>query len=333
MSRPPYVSKRRGLARGTTVVNAVELRHCSDAPLSLGVEGVQTGEEVLVESTAARRRSSSNTGGSPLTGCHNPQDHVQVPQLKRQLEKANASVKSLTAANRRQKLECDALKAEWAVQLAECEARLRVALTHRREREGLLSQHISQTVKLYNAEVQRASRLHQSAVDAHAADKEKWEAELASLRRKMEEAKATAITQAANSSAAAALQAQVEQLKAELEALRKISAEKQYELETALSDTQSSLNKTTIELHECRQAQLECNYIVQQCRLFIRQVCQPGFSVVKGPSLEPVEKDRPEPTGFVLVPLLVLLHGYTLLPEGDRQEVIDHYDKVAKALH
>ncbi|KPA80145.1 hypothetical protein ABB37_05134 [Leptomonas pyrrhocoris] len=331
--RPLNGAKRQGLVRGTTVVNNVELRHYSAAPLSLGVEGVQTGEEVLVDSTEVRHRSFANNDSGSSTACQNPHDHVQVPQLKRQLDKANASMKSLTAANRRQKLEYDAQKAGWELQLAEYESRLRAALSHNREREGLLSQHASSAVKRCSAEVQKATQLHSSTVAAHAADKDKWEDELASLRRELEAAKIAIATQAAAESADAAHQREVEQLKAELEALRQSSASKQRELETTLTDAQSSLNKTKTELEECRKVQQQCNYLVQQCRLFIRQVCQPGFSVVKGPSLEPVEKNRPEPTGFVLVPLVVLLHGYSLLPEGDQQEVIDHYDNAAKALH
>lgn len=335
--RPAYATKRRGLARGTTVAN-IEARRCSDTPLVLGVEGVQTGEEVPVDGSSssssgadARRRSVTRSSG---TVCQNPQDHAQVPQLKRQLEKANASVKALTAGSRRQKQEHDAQRAMWEVQLTECEIRVRAVLAHNREREELLCQHVSEAVRRSTGETQLERNAQQSAAEAHHAEKVKWEAELAALRQELEVAKASAAAQAANDSAAAAAarKDEVERLRAELEVLRSSTAEKQLELETSLADAQSTLNRTAEELRECRQVQKQCNYLVQQCRLFIRQVCQPGFSVVKGPSLEPVEKNRPEPTGFVLVPLTVLLHGYTLLPECDRQEVIDHYDKEAKAL-
>lgn len=339
------------MVRGTTVTNALAeaARHGADGitataaqgPLTLGVEGVQTGEEVLVDSTAAlapRRRSfsghqASGTGNGNGSACSNPLDHVQLPQLKRQLEKTNASVKSLTAASRRQKQEHDAQRAEWGVQLAECEARLRAVLTNERERENLITQLIAGATKTFSAETQKKQGLLQTATKAHEADTAKWDIERAALRRELEAAQASAsAAHAADSTAAAVHQGAVEELRTELEALRQSTAATQLELETALADAQSKLNKANVELQGLQHVQQQCNYLVQQCRLFIRQVCQPGFSVVKGPSLEPVEKDRPEPTGFVLVPLTVLLHGYTLLPEDDRQEVIDHYDKEAKAL-
>jgi hypothetical protein len=342
-TRPTYSTNWRGVVRGTTVANSVEARRVSDTPpLLLSVAGVQTGEEVLVDgaTAAARRRSCTNhghhnnyAGNDSSPTCKNPQDHVQMPQFKRQLDKANASVKALTAAGRRQQQEHDAQKAMWAVQLDEWEARLRAELGHCGDREKLLSQYASELAKRHSSAMQKMKQLQQSAMEAHRTERVRWETELTSLRRECEAAKAAADARTTNDSVVAPHQSEMERLKAELEGLRRISAERQLELETSLVNTQSALNRTTTELQEYQQVQQQCNYLVQQCHLFIRQVCQPGFSVVKGPSLEPVEKNRPEPTGFVLVPLTVLLHGYALLPEDDRQEVIDHYDKEAKALH
>ncbi|EKF32420.1 hypothetical protein MOQ_003719 [Trypanosoma cruzi marinkellei] len=97
------------------------------------------------------------------------------------------------------------------------------------------------------------------------------------------------------------------------------------QLELDLMRTQAQLQGVNRELTEVQNSITASDALMQQVRLFMHMVCQPDFYVVKDRSLQPVDKNRPEPTGFVLVPLAVLLQGYTLLLPGDRQDLIESY--------
>ncbi|RNF02040.1 hypothetical protein TraAM80_06669 [Trypanosoma rangeli] len=97
------------------------------------------------------------------------------------------------------------------------------------------------------------------------------------------------------------------------------------ELELDLMRTQAQLQRVNKDLAEAQNTMTESDTLLQQVRLFVQMICQPDFYVVKDRSLEPVDKNRPGPTGFVLVPLTVLLQGYTLLSPSCRQNVVDSY--------
>ncbi|EKG03968.1 hypothetical protein TCSYLVIO_004971 [Trypanosoma cruzi] len=97
------------------------------------------------------------------------------------------------------------------------------------------------------------------------------------------------------------------------------------QLELDLMRTQAQLQGVNRELAEAQNSITASDTLMQQVRLFMQMVCQPDFYVVKDRSLQPVDKNRPEPTGFVLVPLSILLQGYTLLLPGDRQDLIESY--------
>ncbi|KAK7199918.1 hypothetical protein NESM_000039800 [Novymonas esmeraldas] len=330
---PPFVpgrlthgTDRRGLIRGTTVAAPGDAQRESASGLSLEVEGVQTGEGVLVDATPARRRST--TGATP----NSSHDAAQQTQLRRQLEKAVADLKAATTASRRQKQEHQQQRAEWLLLLREAEARLRVVETNQVARERLFCRELGDAIKkLLDAAASQAEMARVAAL-AHANERNSWEAERSALVGELQAAQAALAAQTPSASPVEVETGALEQLRAELAALQQSTAERQRSLEVRLAEVQTTLQTAEAELRRYRQERDQSGFLVAQCRLFIQQVCQPGFSVVKGPSLEPVEKDRPEPTGYVLVPLAVLLHGYALLPEGDRQAVIDHYDAKGKSL-
>ncbi|ORC92979.1 uncharacterized protein TM35_000023050 [Trypanosoma theileri] len=96
-------------------------------------------------------------------------------------------------------------------------------------------------------------------------------------------------------------------------------------LESELMHTQAELQKVKKDLSDAQKTTEASEALIQQVRLFVQMVCQPNFYVVKDRSLQPVDKNRPDPTGFVLVPLTVLLQGYTLLSPSDRQNLIECY--------
>lgn len=328
-ARPAYATDRRGIVRGITMQAIGDAARDVSGP-SLGIEGVQTGEEVTVEATVVRRRS--NVTGSSAGGGGGAHEAVQLQQLRRQLEKGSADVKAMAAANRRQKQEQQQHKAAFAIQLGESEARLRHVQAHLLSRERLLSECLTGVVAKLHREIDAQVAVALATARAHSSERATWAEERAALLKELEAARAAAANQPVVDAAGAANDEEVDQLRAQLETLRRLTAEQLRSLEERLTGTQTELQAASAELARYRQERDRQNFLVAQCRLFIQHVCQPGFSVVKGPSLEPVEKERPEPTGFVLVPLTVLLHGYALLPEGDRQAVIDHYDGKAKAL-
>ncbi|KAG5488602.1 hypothetical protein JIQ42_00212 [Leishmania sp. Namibia] len=326
LSRPAHGFDRRGLARGSTVQALVDAPRGSRSPLSLGIEGVQTGEEVILDVRPARVRSSTS---STPNGSH---DATQLLQLRRQLEKATADLKAMMSANHRQRQEHQQQRAEWLVILNECEARRCNVQSSQASREQLMCDELIYVIKQLLSEIKAQAAKEHAVEQAHANSKADWDTERSALLRELKAARAALGTQLSTNNLAHAHKEEADRLRSELEALQRSAADQQRSLEEKLIQTQSALQSTESELKQCRQERDQHSYLVAQCRLFIQHVCQPGFSVVNGPSLEPVEKNRPEPTGFVLVPLAVLLHGYALLPEGDRQALINHYDARAKSL-
>ncbi|CBZ26050.1 conserved hypothetical protein [Leishmania mexicana MHOM/GT/2001/U1103] len=324
--QPAHGSDRQGLVRGRTVPAVVDAPHDSRSRLSLEIEGVQMGEEVVVDVTPVRQRS----GTSSISNGSN--DAAQLQKLRRQLEKVTADLKAAANTNRRQKQEHQQQRAEWLVFSNESDARLFNLQSNQASREQLLCSELGDAIAHLLAEFKAQALKERAADQAHASDKAEWDAKHAALLSELEAAKAALATQFTAANSADTHKEVADQLRAELEALRRSAEDQQRSLEEKLMHTQSTLQVNQSELNRYLQERDQHNYLVGQCRLFIQQVCQPGFSVVKGLSLEPVETQRPEPTGFVLVPLAVLLHGYALLPEGDRKALIEHYDGKAKSL-
>lgn len=97
------------------------------------------------------------------------------------------------------------------------------------------------------------------------------------------------------------------------------------QLTTDLMRTQEQLQAAKRDLTAAQKKITDTDALVQQVQLFVHLICRPDFHVVKDASLQPVERNRPEPTGFVLVPLTVMLQGYTLLSVEDRRNLIESY--------
>lgn len=73
---------------------------------------------------------------------------------------------------------------------------------------------------------------------------------------------------------------------------------------------------------------------IDQCRKYIVKICQPSFTVVKDESLTPIGPEDKDGGGFVLVPLALMLEGYTLLPTDMKKKIADDYEttKASKKL-
>jgi hypothetical protein len=60
--------------------------------------------------------------------------------------------------------------------------------------------------------------------------------------------------------------------------------------------------------------------------MYIVKICQPQFSVVKDEALTPVGPGQSQDGAFVLVPLPLMLEGYTLLPGEMKKKIADDYE-------
>ncbi|KAG8343380.1 hypothetical protein TRVL_05793 [Trypanosoma vivax] len=100
---------------------------------------------------------------------------------------------------------------------------------------------------------------------------------------------------------------------------------KQCKLESDLMRAQEEVQRLSCKLKEAQDEKTALDVMTEQVRLFVQLICQPNFFVVKDATLQPVDRNRAEPTGYVLVPLTVLLQGFSLLPTDDRDAVIESY--------
>ncbi|EAN78062.1 uncharacterized protein TEOVI_000880700 [Trypanosoma equiperdum] len=135
------------------------------------------------------------------------------------------------------------------------------------------------------------------------------------------------------------LKNRVKSLTDEREELRKMTQRLQDEKEENLQTFSNIRNKLTADIMDKQEQIHQANkklkelsdeaaardILVQQVRLFVQMVCQPDFHVVKDTSLQPVDRSRTEPTGFVLVPLTLMLQGYSLLSNEDRDDLVELY--------
>lgn len=319
---------RRGLMRGSTLpLVGMSSGQVPSSSLALGVEGTRTGEEVVVECTGPRRRSGETAGTAGVS------DSGQILQLRRQLEKTLATNKTLSRANGKLKQDQGAAYARLLRCFEELDARRTLEGAQAAVRERIHCECLVATFRqIIAAEKKDQQSWKEEAADVLNSEKTKWKAQMDHLHAKLEEANSHLLNSRSAVASTDELSARVLTLQEELGKVQQslVLQQKRHEEESAqwqrfIQEKNKDLEKVT---HEASDNML----LVTQCRLFIHQVCQPGFSVVKGVSMEPVDKDRSEPTGYVLVPLTVLLHGYTLLPEGERRGMIEHYDKARESL-
>lgn len=288
---------------------------------SFGIEGVKTGEEVVVSET--ERRQPRKVGPTDSN-----RDERRIRSLQAEVRALNEKLKRSQAARLRQ-------KELLGLMLAEGEARRELELTFCFDSHSAPSWRLANSIARSAHKALTTSRSafdkqvqvlqgriteFRSALEAEQRRNDVAAREELEAKRRAEEARAKQV------------KGEVDQLKAELGEQQTRAAREKVLLESSLADTQNQLRQSEEANRKLLEKTTEDMLLVAQCRLFVKSVCQPGFNVVKGVGLEPVDKDRMEPTGFVLVPLVVLLHGYTLLPPEDRKSVIDHYESKAAAM-
>lgn len=282
----------------------------NDDPGNLSIEGNKTGEEVLVEQTAPRQKRDSP--------CED------LPSLKRKLAQARGEVRELTSKLRKTKSDSDRNRALSSCILKEMTVRKDEQLKFFTDREDVVRESIKTPLVLSTENVKALQELQEKALKLQReldARTTAFDAEKLSWVAKVEEE-----GEKVTSEALEKIKGRVWELEELVDSERsRFSFEKQV-LVGEKSAVELLLQQSYEKIRNLEMLQAEEEFIVVQARQFVKNVCKPGFAVVKDSSLEPVEKNREYPTGYVLVPLIVLLHGYSLLPDNDREKVIQEYE-------
>eukprot|EP01065_Artemidia_motanka_P045373 TRINITY_DN6653_c0_g1_i3.p1 TRINITY_DN6653_c0_g1~~TRINITY_DN6653_c0_g1_i3.p1 ORF type:complete len:570 (+),score=205.31 TRINITY_DN6653_c0_g1_i3:66-1775(+) len=112
------------------------------------------------------------------------------------------------------------------------------------------------------------------------------------------------------------------------------------QLKAALAEDASTVERVRAELREVREEQvrkeaelIERRRKAEQFQEYVLKICQPHFAVVKDESLCPVNVSGFQVTeGYVLVPLILLLEGYALLPPQLKMVIDAKSSKLAKGI-
>lgn len=314
INQGPLSTRQKGkpVEKRVITFGAVDFRQATTDRVSLSIEGSRTGEVVEVDPQVPRRSSES------------PSPSAELAALQKELKSCKSEIRNLTLKLQRKKNEKDSYRLLVDLRLEELAERLHKAEGFFMERESHRSDCSAGVHGLHSLAL-GSIRDQLSALQATlGSERERFESEMSTLT---DQAK-----MASNSDEVDQLKLQIKELEKTLESERvRFTREKQV-LEAEKAGVELVLNQTTIKLSDVELLRAEEQFMVQQCQQFVKNVCQPGFNVVKDSSLEPVDKNRSSPTGFVLVPLIILLHGYTLLPNEDRDNVITQYERQAAAL-
>lgn len=307
----------KSLQRGGVLRTAAEKQFFSFASLessvsncgSLAIEGNKTGEEVLVEQTAPRQRKDFSSD--------------DLSAIRRQLAQAKGEVRELASKLRKTKKDSEQKKEQVLYLLSEMTDRRDKELSFLHHREDMIREEVdsirlscenTKALNVLRDHLQMAQKELTEQGAAFDQERSKW------MQKKKEESEKISKDDLLKA------KSRMKELEELLDSERsRFSFDKQ-KLIGEKSGVELLLQQSYEKLHNLEVLRAEEDFIVSQCRQFVKNVCQPGFTVVKDISLEPVEKNREYPTGYVLVPLIILLHGYTLLPMEDREKVIQEYE-------
>lgn len=305
----------------------------------LTIEGSKTGEEKQVSATE-RRESVSAKPSTPLdTGSSGKEN--QTARDTQRMKKLEAEIRKLQELVRKRTQERDdtSRRAEdfenlldaATKKLAGREACLNDELRQRQEQiEQFRSACTALEAKLkrFEDEHQLLNQGQRSASDRHAQELQNAHAQLERLRRELTE--------------------QIEVLKHENRQQRDshLSLEKKFVAaaheaaarENSFQKEADALRQQCArhaageeelrsEMRSREQMVEDWKQKMDQCRQYIVKICQPQFSVVKDDSLTPVHPGGGQDAGgFVLVPLTLMLEGYTLLPPDMKKRIADDYE-------
>lgn len=305
------------------------------------IEGSKTGEEKLV-SAVERRVSTAPSSNAPLdNGIERPppaavnRDALRLKKLEAELRKVQELLKKRTGEKEdaeRKAQDFEELLSSTTRRLSEREMALQQEL---RQKQLLIDQARAAAAEL-EQKLRRYEEEQAAQADGSRANADRHNEELRNLRVQMETLRKD-------------MQHQVDRLKADakhmqdsntalqrsLQDANAAAASREQTMERERSSMQADCAKLAADAEilreELRQRDRtldEWRSNIDQCRHYIVKICQPQFAVVKDESLVPVAAGQDG--GFVLVPLHLMLEGYTLLPGDMKKKIAEEYESNKK---
>lgn len=318
------------------------------------ISGAKTGEEKYVSATEVRRPQDENAAAADAqarrvnratAGASTEADRIRkleqelrksqelVRKKAAELEAANAknkqAVADLAAKHDRERL--DALEA----QKQQHDAAAKALLLQVDSLTGQVGR-LNGELKQRTAEDNEASRRRESELAASttlwASERQMMQAELEKLRKQLQEEK----------DKNGRLTGELRGAKTELETARGDWARLEQQLRTELAAAQREIRELRATVEQQRDNVEAWEKRVNSCNSFILRICQPKFSVVKDDEkLTPMSQQEAAAaagsggaSGFVLVPLTLMLDAYELLPRDAKQTIATKYeeDKRSRAM-
>lgn len=305
------------------------------------IEGAKTGEEKLV-SVVERRESVAVKPSAPLdTGVAKEnavqRDLVRIKKLENDIRKLQEQLKKRTQEKEEETRRAD----DFQHLLDSANRKLsdrETELTEELRRRQTQVEHFRSTCeelekKLRQIEDDHASSTSgsRSAAERHAQELRDAQAQLERLRSDMN----AQLDSLRNELRQQKEQTSVWEKKSSAQAAEAAQRDTRHEREMAAARADSA--KIASECDGLRRDMCEKDKMVDdwkqkmdQCRNYIVKICQPKFSVVKDDSLAPVQPGSQEAGGFVLVPLQLMLEGYTLLPGDMKKKIAEEYESSKK---
>eukprot|EP01063_Lacrimia_lanifica_P013644 TRINITY_DN20271_c0_g1_i1.p1 TRINITY_DN20271_c0_g1~~TRINITY_DN20271_c0_g1_i1.p1 ORF type:complete len:535 (+),score=202.41 TRINITY_DN20271_c0_g1_i1:108-1712(+) len=317
-------------------------RDMNMAETAMCVEGVQTGEEILIDSQQQHDRVAAESRGADEAGKANKRAQSRKERL---LELEVKRLQTLLAQEKKEmahvKNSYMSLRDQYA-SLSKVEERIEQLERETREKsdaigEGraeqltLKQQLLDEQKKYLDADASKneqildgKNRIIELQERVQRAEKEKkdmgeaWTEAVQQGLEAKERLKDVESSSADNASTISTLKSQQKSREAMIS-----------QLKAALAEEASASEKSRRELKEVRdelvskEAQvIDLRRTADQMTDYITKICQPHFAVVKDESLTPVNLRGFQVTeGHVLVPLLLLLEGYSLLPTQTRTAI------------
>ncbi|CCW66964.1 unnamed protein product [Phytomonas sp. Hart1] len=285
----------------------------------LSIEGVRTGEKSVIEISESHKKKDSIT--------QNFSSSNQEEEQRRRFCKIRGECRNLTDQLQKKKMKIQRMCAIFALCIEASERRSQIEWDYWVERDKYshsILEKVHQTSHLTSLQLKANYTSHVNELQKEV---QRLRRELESFKSIRDELKMQEVQIRADKSAEnEILKQEIEQMKCKMEEQRARFAHEKEQLGVEIVESQDAQRRLAEQLRDVKNELAEESFMIQQCRIFLKQICQPSFHVVKGVSLEPVEPNRPEPTGFVMIPLVILLHGYSLLPVKEREDVIRQYE-------
>lgn len=305
------------------------------------IEGSRTGEEKQI-SAVERRESVPTKPSTPLDNGVakenlNNKDLLKIKKLEAEIKKLQELLKRRTLekedATRRAE-DFQHLLDETSRKLSEREVELQGVIRQRTgELEASKIEIASLLARLKQYEMEQSSLENgsKSAADRHAAELKQLQAQLERVRSEMlAQMEASRIETRQQKDINATLEKKLAAASAESAARESKLEKENSSLRADVSRLMSECDQLKTDMKSREKSLEEWKQRIDQCRNYIVKICQPQFAVVKDDSLVPVQPGTQEAGGFVLVPLSLMLEGYTLLPQDMKKKIADEYESSKK---